>query len=178
VHAVALLFSKLPKIAAGLAKFCRLLEVSFDLASHTDTPKIKESKMSDRFRAFAISAFSAAFLSFPVQAFDIGFDWAGLKSCTSGNPGTVDSPTFTLSDVPAGTKYLRFKLVDRNVPGFNHGGGIVAWDGSPTIPSGAFKYKQPCPPNGSHTYEWQATAQTEKKGGKLGATKAQRKYPE
>lgn len=117
-------------------------------------------------------------LSGPALAFDIGFDWSGLKSCTSGKPSTVASPKFTLKDVPAGTTHIRFKLVDRDARGYNHGGGVVKWDGKAAIPAGAFKYKQPCPPGGVHTYEWTATAQSKKNGGKLGEAKARRKYPE
>lgn len=126
----------------------------------------------------ALSTLAVLALSSPVHAFEIAFDWSGLKSCTSGNPGTVASPAFTLSNVPEGTAFIRFRLVDRDVPDFNHGGGVVAWSGSDAVPAGAFKYKQPCPPNGQHTYEWQATAQTKKNGGKLGVAKAQREYPE
>lgn len=112
------------------------------------------------------------------QAFSIEFDWAGLKSCTNGNPNTVANPQFVLNDVPEGTTFIRFKLIDRNVPDFNHGGGVVAYSGEGIIMPGAFKYKSPCPPNGSHTYEWTATAQTKKSGGALAKAKASRKYPE
>ena len=111
------------------------------------------------------------------SAFEIGFDWTGLKLCTTGNPNKVTNPQFTLKDVPAGTKYIRFKLVDRDVPGYNHGGGLVAYTGQSVIAPGAFKYKSPCPPSGRHTYEWRATAQSRKNGGKLGVAKAARKYP-
>lgn len=111
------------------------------------------------------------------QAFEIGFDWTGLKLCTTGNPNKVTNPNFTLKDVPAGTKYIRFKLVDRDVPGYNHGGGVVAYAGQSVIAPGAFKYKSPCPPSGRHTYVWTATAQNRKNGGKLGVAKAARKYP-
>jgi phosphatidylethanolamine-binding protein (PEBP) family uncharacterized protein len=112
------------------------------------------------------------------SAFEIGFSWEGLKLCTSGNPGTVPSPAFTVKDVPEGTTFIRFKLVDRDVPEFNHGGGVVAYDGGDVIAAGQFKYKQPCPPDGAHRYEWTATAQTKKNGGKLGVAKAARPYPE
>ncbi len=112
------------------------------------------------------------------QAFEIGFDWNGLKLCTSGIPNTVSNPRFTLKGVPAGTRYIRFRLVDLDVPGYNHGGGIVAYKGQKTIEPGAFTYKSPCPPNGRHTYEWTAIAQTKKNGGKLATAKARRKYPE
>jgi len=111
------------------------------------------------------------------QAFEIGFSWKGLKLCTTGNPNRVPNPQFTLKDVPAGTKYIRFKLVDRDVPGYNHGGGLVAYSGQSTIEPGAFKYKSPCPPNGSHTYEWRATAQSRKNGGRIDMATSERKYP-
>lgn len=70
------------------------------------------------------------------------------------------------------------KLVDRDAPGFDHGGGTVALTSATGIPAGAFSYKQPCPPSGSHTYEWTATALSKKSGGKLATAKARREYPE
>jgi hypothetical protein len=125
-----------------------------------------------------ILASAISFLAMPALAFDIGFNWSGSKSCTSGKPNRVANPAFALRDVPAGTKYIRFKMVDLNVPNYNHGGGVVAYNGQKTIARGAFKYKSPCPPNGSHVYEWTATAQTKKNGGKIGVAQAQRNYPE
>lgn len=116
-------------------------------------------------------------LASPAVAFDFSFDWSGLKSCTTGQPNTVANPAFQLREVPAGTKYIRFKLKDKDVPGFNHGGGVVAYKGQKVIQRGAFKYKSPCPPSGRHTYEWTATAQTKKNGGALGKAKSARKYP-
>ncbi|MFN3992743.1 MAG: hypothetical protein ACK4IU_07510 [Tabrizicola flagellatus] len=123
---------------------------------------------------------AAAFLSLaaPATAFEIAFTWDGLKSCTSGNPNTVVNPRFILKDVPEGTKFIRFKLVDTNVREFDHGGGVVTYNGESVIEPGAFKYKSPCPPSGSHKYEWTATAQSKKSGGKLGIAKAARRYPE
>ncbi|MBI9086030.1 MAG: hypothetical protein JEZ11_20695 [Desulfobacterales bacterium] len=47
------------------------------------------------------------------------------------------------------------------------------------IEPGAFKYKSPCPPSGSHRYRWTATAK-EKTGffsGSLGKTQMTRNYP-
>jgi phosphatidylethanolamine-binding protein (PEBP) family uncharacterized protein len=126
--------------------------------------------------AFAAAAVIA--LAAPASAFEIGFTWDGLKSCTSGNPNTVANPRFVLKDVPEGTKFIRFKLVDTNVREFNHGGGVVAYTGQDVVEPGAFKYKSPCPPNGAHKYEWTATAQGKKSGGKLGTAKASRMYPE
>ncbi|MCP5074366.1 MAG: hypothetical protein GY947_13900 [Rhodobacteraceae bacterium] len=114
----------------------------------------------------------------PASAFEISFQWGPLKSCTSGRPNTVTNPEFRLRDVPAGTKYIRFKLKDNDAPGYNHGGGTVAFDGQSAIKSGAFKYKSPCPPNGVHTYVWTATAQKKKGGGKISSARASREYPE
>ena len=110
-------------------------------------------------------------------AFTISFDWDGLKRCTSGNPVSVPNPAFVLTDVPEGTRFIRFKLVDLNKRSVNHGGGVVAYAGESTIAPGAFKYKSPCPPNGAHMYEWTATAQSEKDGGKISTAKAKRPYP-
>jgi hypothetical protein len=62
----------------------------------------------------------------PASAFEIGFTWDGLKSCTSGNPNAVANPRFVLKDVPEGTKFIRFKLVATKVRTFDHGGGVVA----------------------------------------------------
>ena len=105
------------------------------------------------------------------------FDWGNLKSCTSGKPNKVSNPIFELKNVPEGTKELRFKMKDKDVPRYNHGGGkIKDYNGDLTIQPGAFKYKSPCPPDGSHTYEWTITAIGEKKK-KLGKAKATKKYP-
>jgi phosphatidylethanolamine-binding protein (PEBP) family uncharacterized protein len=129
-------------------------------------------------RPFVLSlSLALAGLSTPALAFEISFDWSGLKLCTSGHPNTVGSPRFKLSDVPAGTRFIRFKLVDLDARGYDHGGGVVAYDGGSVVPAGAFRYKSPCPPNGSHRYEWTATALERKAGGKLGTAKARRSYP-
>lgn len=131
--------------------------------------------MRHRLPAFAVALCLTAL---PASAFEMSFAWGPLKSCTTGNPNTVANPEFKLTDVPEGTQFIRFKMVDKNRPQFNHGGGVVAWSGGTSVPSGAFKYKSPCPPDGAHTYEWTATAQSKKSGGKLGEAKARRKYPE
>ncbi len=111
------------------------------------------------------------------QAFEINFTWDGLELCTSGSPNRVSNPVFALKNVPEGTKFIRFRLVDQDVPNYNHGGGVVKYTGQKSIQPGAFKYKSPCPPNGRHTYQWQASAQTKKNGGKLATTARTRKYP-
>ena len=109
--------------------------------------------------------------------FSFTFDWGDIKECTTGYPNKVENPIFNLTNVPEGTKELRFKMKDKDAPGYNHGGGkIKNYNGESTIQPGAFKYKSPCPPSGSHTYEWTITAIGDKKK-KLGKAKASKKYP-
>ncbi len=110
------------------------------------------------------------------QNFSMSFSWGNLKKCTNGHPRSVPNPKFNLSGVPKGTVKLKFKMVDRNMRSYNHGGGTVKYSGKGPIASGAFKYKSPCPPNGRHSYEWTATAY-DKSGKKLGQAKAARQYP-
>ena len=80
-----------------------------------------------------IILFSSFLLAFSATVkagdFNIEFDWSNLKKCTSGNPNTVSNPIFTLNNVPNGTKWIYFKLVDLNVKSFNHGGGWVEYKG-------------------------------------------------
>lgn len=128
-------------------------------------------------RIFSVTVLGIGLLALPVHAFEMSFTWGPLKACTSARV-VVNSPEFTLTDVPEGTQFIRFKMVDKNYTKANHGGGVVAWAGGAKVPAGAFKYVSPCPPNGSHTYEWTATAQSKKNGGKLGVAKAQRQWPE
>lgn len=113
------------------------------------------------------------------EQFRISFTWAGLKLCTSGSPNTVANPEFVVKGLPKGTQVIQFRLVDKDVPTYNHGGGTVAMTRDGKVPRGAFKYQSPCPPNGAHTYEWTATAKSKKGfgGKKLGVAKAARKYP-
>lgn len=105
-------------------------------------------------------AIAASFMATSAFAgeFTIGFNWDGLELCTSGQPNTVRSPVFQLSGVPAGTKWLYFKLTDFDARGYNHGGGWIEYDGAEATEADVFMYKSPCPPNGTHTYEWSVTA--------------------
>lgn len=77
----------------------------------------------------------------------ISFEWGPTKKCFDPN-----SPPIHLSGVPEGTVELDFMLSDLDAPNFQHGGGTVAYKGQSSLPYGAFKYKGPCPPSGSHTY--------------------------
>jgi phosphatidylethanolamine-binding protein (PEBP) family uncharacterized protein len=128
-------------------------------------------------KTLTIATISIALMSQPVLAFSISFQWGDIRLCTSGNPNRVKNPVFVLKEVPTGTAKIRFKLVDLDVPSYNHGGGVVAWDGQETIETGEFRYKSPCPPNGAHTYQWTAIA-INAAGESLAVAKAKRQYPE
>lgn len=108
--------------------------------------------------------------------FRIGFDWGNIPLCTSGRPNTVPNPAFSVRDLPAGTETVEFRLRDLDVPSYNHGGGRVQMSGDGTVPSGLFTYRSPCPPGGSHTYRWTATARAGRQV--LGTATADRRYPE
>lgn len=111
--------------------------------------------------------------------FSLSFEWGDIPSCTSGNPNRVDNPVFTLKNVPAGTKFLSFNMTDLDKPSFNHGGGTIEYSGQDVIAPGAFKYESPCPPDGTHTYEWSVKAK-ESDGffsGSLGSATATKAYP-
>ena len=69
------------------------------------------------------------------------------------------------------------RLLDRQAPAYNHGGGTVTYAGEQVIQPGAFKYKSPCPPGGVHTYVWTGKAKDEN-GDTISKAKANRKYPE
>jgi len=87
------------------------------------------------------------------SAMSVKFSWTGYRACSSR------SPAFSVSDVPAETARLAFRMVDKDVPSYPHGGGTVAYRGQGEIPAGAFSYKGPCPPSGQHhTYEWTVQA--------------------
>ena len=111
--------------------------------------------------------------------FRIDFEWGDIELCVSGRPNTVTNPIFKLENVPDGTTWIHFKLVDLNVPGFNHGGGWVEYTGQTEVASGWFDYKSPCPPNGKHKYQWTATAKKKKSswGGTITKAKSSKMYP-
>lgn len=117
---------------------------------------------------FAIVAAGAV----PASAMSLSFDWGPTKDCFDRK-----SPPMTLSGVPAGTKKLKFKMVDLNTVAFNHGGGTVNWSGgsSGNLPYGAFRYTGPCPPS-PHTYQFTVDA-LDASGKKLATAKAKRRFP-
>ena len=101
----------------------------------------------------AIIAAALDILSSDAFAMSVKFSWKGYRACSTR------SPAFNVSEVPRGTVHLAFKMVDKDVPTYPHGGGLVAFTGSSEISAGAFSYKGPCPPNGQHhMYEWTVKA--------------------
>jgi phosphatidylethanolamine-binding protein (PEBP) family uncharacterized protein len=117
-----------------------------------------------------------------VADFKFTFTWGDIPLCTTGNPNTVGSPRFVVTDIPDGALTLRFRLKDLDAPNYNHGGGTVTitsgagTGGSVVIPFGTFQYKSPCPPGGRHTYEWTVIAKGDREV--LGKATARRRYPE
>jgi len=124
-------------------------------------------------RAFIVAAAALAMLeTLPASALamSVKFSWIGYQRCSSA------SPAFTVSDVPPGTARLAFKMVDKNVPTYPHGGGTIAYSGT-EIPAGAFSYQGPCPPSGQqHTYEWTVQA-LDGNGKMIASTTAAAKFP-
>ncbi len=94
----------------------------------------------------------------------VDFTWDQTNGCRD-----INSPPFTITDVPEGTAFLKFNLYDRNrraynpsgSTGFNkpfeHGGGTISYTGA-DIPLGAFKYDGPCPDSRAHLYVWEVEA--------------------
>lgn len=110
------------------------------------------------------------------SAFSFTFSWGDIPLCTTGRPGSVPNPEFRLRSVPQGAARIEFRMVDLNVPDYRHGGGCVDYAGQNTIAPGAFRYKSPCPPSGSHTYQWTATVK-DSSGGTLATATANKAYP-
>ena len=106
------------------------------------------------------------------RAADLRFDfnWVGRQDKCA-----TESPAFRIISAPEGTTTIDFNMVDLNVPAYHHGGGKAEYTGK-DIPRGAFQYNGPCPPSGSHKYEWTAKAY-DRNGRELGRAKAMRPFP-
>jgi hypothetical protein len=101
----------------------------------------------------AILAFAIAPVEGRAQsALTVDFSWSGVQACTT------KPPAFKISGIPAAAKRLRFVMKDLDKPSFDHGGGTVDYGGTGNIPAGAFFYTGPCPPGGSHQYQWTVQA--------------------
>jgi len=134
-------------------------------------------------KIFSAILLAAALLAAPqsahAQKFTVEFEWGNIPLCNTGSPNTVKNPIFRLKNVPKGTKFISFTLTDIDVPSYNHGGGTVPYTGQTEIKPGAFTYESPCPPSGSHTYEWEATGKDDDGffSGTTGTAKASKSYP-
>jgi phosphatidylethanolamine-binding protein (PEBP) family uncharacterized protein len=113
------------------------------------------------------------------EEFSLTFEWGDIPLCTSGTPNVVPNPRFVLSNVPEKTKIISFQMTDLDAPNYSHGGGKIAYTGNTVIEPGAFTYKSPCPPGGTHRYVWTAVAKEKDTffGGTLGKAKSMQKYP-
>ena len=125
---------------------------------------------------FAVFALTGLANPAVADEFSFSFEWGDIPNCTDGYPNSVPNPIFTLSGVPKGTKKIVFAMTDLDVPQFDHGGGSAAYNGDNTIQPGAFEYDSPCPPNGTHTYEWEATAK-DSNNDTVGKASAEKSYP-
>jgi len=103
---------------------------------------------------------------------NIEFSWKGIKKCSNR------SPEIRVKNIPPNTKYFKVTLKDLDVPTWNHGGGTVKNNNSGIIPAGSLKdgYNGPCPPSGSHKYEFTVKA-LDKKRVVLGIGKAVKMFP-
>ena len=108
--------------------------------------------------------------------FSFTFEWGKIPLCDTGDPNEVQNPIFTLQNVPAGTKKINMYLTDLDVPNYDHGGGSIEYKGQNVIQPGAFEYSSPCPPSGSHEYEWTAWVK-DAKDDTIGKAKAKKDYP-
>jgi phosphatidylethanolamine-binding protein (PEBP) family uncharacterized protein len=121
---------------------------------------------------FAIYGCDSTKVSENTSTLDVNFEWTKTSACSS------ISPAIQVGNIPHETKYLEVKMVDLDMPTYDHGGGEVAYDGSDSISEGSLKsYTGPCPPPGvEHTYEITVKALSDDKKLILGHGKAVRKF--
>jgi phosphatidylethanolamine-binding protein (PEBP) family uncharacterized protein len=91
------------------------------------------------------------------------------------------SPAFTFNHIPRKTAVLELKMVDRNAPAYDHGGGRVQYTKQESLPCGEFgmsSFRPPAPPAGEvHLYVWTVRA-LDKDMKLLDQTQVARKFPE
>lgn len=101
----------------------------------------------------------------------ISFDFKETGGCNT------NSPAIKVTNIPAGTKFLDFYMVDLDYTAYNHGGGTVAYTGSGDIPKMALKnFRGPCPPS-VHRYEITVKALNEAQDTVLGKGSSVSNYP-
>lgn len=98
----------------------------------------------------------------------------GLK--TGKDTNSKKSPEIQLTNVPADTKYLKFRMVDLDYTKHNHGNETIAYS-TDTIAEGTLKtYDGPCPPK-KHRYRISIIALNEAKDLILGSGEAIDTWP-
>jgi phosphatidylethanolamine-binding protein (PEBP) family uncharacterized protein len=102
----------------------------------------------------------------------VEFTWKDTKACSN------ISPEILVSNLPAEIQIVKVVLTDIDVPTWNHGGGEIDNFGNGKIPAGSLKsgYNGPCPPSGSHRYQFTVKA-VDADGVIIGIGKAERKFP-
>ncbi|QTA81672.1 Phosphatidylethanolamine-binding domain-containing protein [Desulfonema limicola] len=133
---------------------------------------MKKFKLLTVFLTFLIFGCATAQIDPNAVELVINFSWEGTNNCSN------KSPEIKISNIPKGTKTFKIKLKDLDVPTWNHGGGIVNNDGSGIIKAGALRrgYNGPCPPDGSHIYQFDVKAINEQ-GIIIGMGKASKSFP-
>lgn len=126
--------------------------------------------LKNYFGKLALIGAVTVFYPMAASAMGMSFDWGPTKKCFDPK-----SPPISLSDVPKETKKLRFKMVDLNAMGFNHGGATIGYSGKNKLDYGAFRYKGPCPPQ-THTYRISVDA-LDGAGKVLATAKASKRFP-
>jgi len=106
-----------------------------------------------------------------LSTLSVDFSWGDTPAC-----GGTKSPAFSVGNVPAGAKWLKFWMTDLDAPAFTHGGGTVAYAGNGHVAPGAFSYTGPCPPT-RHSYQWEVTALDAEQATVLGRGKATKTFP-
>jgi len=98
-------------------------------------------------------------------------DFASIERCSE------KSPEIVVQNVPNETVLFEVSLQDYDAPGYRHGGGKAANDGTGIIKQGSVKgnYEGPCPPF-PHRYNFTITAR-DAGGKKLGETEVKGTYP-
>lgn len=101
----------------------------------------------------------------------VDFSWSGIERCST------ESPEITVTNVPPGAATFEVNLKDLDAPSFHHGGGTVPADPTGKIPRGSLhSYTGPCPPFGSHTYEFTVIAH-DASGNQLGVGAKSAAFP-
>ena len=111
-------------------------------------------KLFSALAVFAAGIALAACSEIPEDAAELGVDFTFQER----HRCSETSPAIRVSGAPESTVGYRVKLVDLDVPSFNHGGGEVSQSSGRIRPGALESYIGPCPPIGTHTYEFRVSA--------------------